>query len=107
MKPKSMRTTNILLLAGLFALAGCTFNPTACFEVEFKTRYIANDTIELTNCSIHSHSYLWTFPNGQTNTSENIRFTPLNSGMYTIELKVWDRRGNKSDKTTEFFKVYP
>ena len=104
-KPKPMRTTNMLLLASLFTLAGCQKEPTACFKVEGGPDFIVNEEIKLTNCSEDGYSYLWTFPDGQTFTDENMIGIPQDPGHYKIILEAFSRNKRRSDKTSESFLV--
>lgn len=46
------------------------------------------DTLELENCSLHSETQRWDFPNGAFSTQNKVAFTSATPGVFFVTLKV-------------------
>jgi hypothetical protein len=94
---------NVLFAVIIIALSSCTKQPAANISTD-KTTYVAGDVIHLTNTSVDASSYLWTCPNGQTLTAENIDYTTdvnTPAGTLTFTLLASSANGKKNATATK------
>ena len=85
MKSRQLFFNGAILMIGL---TSCNKQPDADFTTD-KAEYIAGETIKLTNTSVDGVTYLWTTPDGQTATSQNLDFiTNENSDDATLSFKL-------------------
>ena len=94
-----MKTTTILLLTTLF-LASCQRQPTANFTTD-KTEYLAGDTVHLKNMSVYGKHFIWTMPDGSTQTTTDATYIIPDTTLYsnfTFKLEALSIREKKSDE---------
>jgi len=104
--------------------------PTADFSIDPPVTTMSNPNVNYINKSLGANSYLWTFPNGATQTAEHTSFSYLDTGYYCVNLMASTDRGcvdsttkcstvrldvnvfipntftPNDDATNEFFRVY-
>ncbi len=97
-----MKNIYLLLIVALF-FAACQKQPTANFNTD-KTTYTAGDVMHLTDASSNAYSWLWTTPDGNTYTTQNLDF-PTDSedigGNKTFILEVFSKNGSKNSSTSK------
>lgn len=88
-------------------LTSCQPQPSADFSTD-KSQYVAGETVHLTNESVDATKYKWTFPDGQTATSENMDYT-INENQQdanlTFKLEAISNNGKKTDDATKTVSV--
>lgn len=102
-KLKPMKNKIFALIACAIASASCQKEPSASFKTD-KTEYIAGETVHLTNNSIDSYSYVWTMPDGQIMTSENVDYiTNVSSGNASLTFKLManSKNGKNQDEISQ------
>lgn len=101
---KSHKKAAIALLSFSILTTSCRKEPSADFTLD-KSEYNAGETVKCTNSSSDATTYKWTFPDGQTSTSQNVDYT-LNSntpaGNYTIKLEAKNNKGKTSEAQKSF-----
>ena len=86
-------------------------NPANVVQAEFRVDTQSGSvplTVNFTDSSLQmagSKSWLWTFGDGSTSTSQNPAHTYTKSGVYSVSLKVTDAKGNTSTETKPSFIV--
>lgn len=87
-------------LAVTIAFAGCSKNPTACFDVS-KTKAAVNESITFTSsCSKNMHDCQWDFGDGTKSTDANPSHSYSVAGNYTIKMMVMTKK-NKMDEISK------
>jgi hypothetical protein len=93
----------IPILIFIIVISACQKQPAATFTTD-KTEYYAGDTIHLTNTSENGHSYIWTMPNGSTQTTENAFYVVDTSVLYeklTFQLEAISKHQRKKTIVTK------
>ena len=88
-----------LQLVFLVLLASCQRQPTANFTTD-KTEYQAGDTVHLKNTSEHGKHYIWTMPDGSTQTTTDATYIIPDTTLYsnfTFKLEALSRREKKTN----------
>jgi len=67
--------------------------PTADFSIDPPVTTMSNPNVNYINQSLGANSYLWTFPNGMTQTAEHTTFSYLDTGQYCVTLLASTDRG--------------
>ncbi len=97
----------LLLICLATSLFSCQKQPGADFTTD-KAEYIAGEVVKLTNTSAEAATYKWTFPDGQTSTSENIEYTIAETqadATLAFNLEAFSKNGKKTDKASKSISV--
>ena len=89
-----------LLPIYLFLFSSCQRQPTANFTTD-KTEYQAGDTVHLKNNSEHGKHFIWTMPDGSTQTNTDATYIIPDTTLYsnfTFKLQALSGREKKSDE---------
>ena len=95
-----MKTLIKLLPIYLFLLASCQKQPTANYTTD-KTEYQAGDTVHLRNTSKHGKHFIWTMPDGSTQTNNDATYIIPDTTLYInfiFKLEALSKREKKSDE---------
>jgi gliding motility-associated-like protein len=67
--------------------------PTADFSIDPPVTTMSNPNVNYINQSLGADSYLWTFPNGMTQSAEHTSFSYIDTGLYCVTLLASTDRG--------------
>ncbi len=97
-----------LMFVAAIIFAGCNKTPHASFVTD-KAVYNAGETVVLTNTSVDSHHYVWTFPDNQISTETNATYVIPNtsSGLLYFKLEAFSRKGDLTDEIIKTVNVLP
>jgi PKD repeat protein len=92
-----MKKSYLLFLALAIVCAGCKPDVESCFT------FTTDDAVVtfVSDCSIEAVTYEWEFGDGETSTAANPTHTYDNSGIYTVTLRVSDKKGKHVDTFSE------
>jgi hypothetical protein len=96
-----------LLIAVIAILTSCEREPIASFQTDSMS-YMAGQTVYLTNTTANGNHYVWTMPDGSTQTSTNATYViPIceSSGNLTFTLEAYSRNGKKKDGASQTVSV--
>lgn len=100
-----MKNFQKLIAVSMLAISitSCQKTPEASFTTD-KSEYVAGETINLTNTTLNGKTYKWTFPDGQTGSSESYAFETDDNdpaGTLTFRLEAFSSNGKKSDEVSK------
>ena len=100
-----MKNFQKLIAVSMLAISitSCQKTPEASFTTD-KSEYVAGETINLTNTTLNGKTYKWTFPDGQTGSSESYAFETNDNdpaGTLTFRLEAFSSNGKKTDEVSK------
>ena len=88
-------------------ITSCQKTPEASFTTD-KSEYVAGETIKLTNTTLNGSTYKWTFPDGQTGSSESYEYKTNDNNpaaTLTFRLEAFSSNGKKTDEDSKSVKL--